>query len=356
MTDVSRGGLPPRDTSDRIGGDGVHRYAAQRIGFMLVTLWAVTTITFFLSYLVPGDPARLIAGATASHEQVARVRSELGLNRPVPVQYVSYLSRLVRGDLGQSLQTRRPVMFDIREYFAATFELSTVALILTLMVGVPLGVLSAVYRDTPFDHFCRLFSLSGVSLPVFLLAMLLQLVFCRLLGLFPLGGRVTMGAAWFETGLYLAESLIRGDLSRLSDVVSHLVLPTLCVAYPSLAMVTRMMRANMLEVLPQDYVRTSRAFGFPQRTVHFHYALKNALIPTVTIVGLAYGYLLGGSLMAEVIFAWPGLGRYAAFAIMNSDYSAVMGFTLAIALSYMTLNLFIDLSYGLIDPRVRYRG
>jgi len=325
---------------------------------MALVLWVVTTITFFLSYVVPGDPARLIAGATASPEQVERVRHELGLDRPVSYQYVAYLNRLAHADLGQSLQSRRPVIADIRDYFGATFELSTLALLVTLVIGIPLGVLSAIYKDTFIDHVARLFSLSGISFPVFWLALLLQVLFSQVLGVLPLGGRLGTGAAVFKinTGLYLLDSLLSGNMPLFKEALRHLILPATCVAYPTLAMVTRMVRANMLEVLQQDFIRTAHSLGFPPRAVFFRYALKNAMISTITIVGLAYGYLLGGSLLAEMIFSWPGLGRYTAFAIINSDYPAVMGVTITIALSYMALNLLIDILYGIIDPRVRIQG
>jgi peptide/nickel transport system permease protein len=325
---------------------------------MVLTLWVVVTITFFLSYLIPGDPARLIAGATASPEQVELVRHELGLDQPVAIQYGRYILRLLRGDLGESLQSRRGVSLDIRDYFGATLELSTCALLVTLAAGIPLGVLSAVHRDRAFDHANRLLSLSGVSLPVFWLALLMQLLFSQALDVLPLGGRIAAGSAALPhyTGLYSIDSLIAGDWARFKDVIIHLILPTICIAYPSLATVTRMVRANMLEVLQEDYLRTARAYGLPSRVIYFRHALKNAMLPTITVIGLVYGYTLGGSLLAEMIFFWPGLGRYAAFAIINSDYPAIMGVTLTIAVTYMALNLVIDLAYGLFDPRIRVRG
>lgn len=334
-------------------------YVLRRIAFLVLVLFIVTAITFSLAYLVPGDPARLVAGDKASQEQVARVRLELGLDRPVPVQYYLYLGRLLRGDLGRSLHSNRPVLEDVRDFFSATFELTTLAMLLALAIGVPLGVISAVRRGSAVDHASRLFSLSGVSIPVFWLGLLLQLAFGMTLGL-PIGGRVgsrvLMDAPLItRTGLYLVDSLLSGNWPVLASACQHILLPAVTLALPTLVLVTRMARSSLLEVLVQDYVRTHRACGLPERVVVYKYALKNAMLATLTIVGLGYGYMLGGSFLVETVFAWPGLGRYAVSSIINSDYPAIMGVTLLITVAYGLVNLAVDLSYAWIDPRVKLR-
>ncbi len=334
------------------------RYILRRLGFSLFVLFAVTTMTFFLAYVVPGDPARMVAGETASTEQVEQVRKQLNLDKPVTVQYWSYLNRLLQGDLGVALHSNRPVVQDIREFFAATFELTTIAMIICLAVGVPLGVLSAVRKDTWIDHGVRLFSLSGVSMPSFWLGLLVQMLFGMAMKALPIAGRVD--SLLFRrnpfprvTGLYLVDTALAGNWVMFRDAASHLVLPALCLAYPSLVMVTRMVRASLLEVMQEDYVRTARAFGLGEEVVVYKYALRNALLPAITIMGLAYGYLLGGSFLVETIFAWPGLGRYASFSIINSDYPAIMGVTILVAIVYTSVNLVVDLLYAYVDPRVR---
>lgn len=331
------------------------RYIARRLYLMTLVLWVAVTITFFLAYLVPGDPARLMAGAMAPPAQVEAMRKELGLDAPVPVQYVRYLRRVVRGDLGISVHTRRPVRQDLREFFAATFELTTAAMILAVIAGVPLGILSAVRRDTMTDHIGRLVALAGVSVPVFLLGTLLQLAFSVGWPVLPLGGRVaTDDPVTPITNLYLLDAVLRGNWAGFRSAATHLVLPALTLAYPSLSLITRMVRASMLEVIGQDYVRTARAIGLTKQRVIYRHALPNALIPTMTILALAYGYALTGTFLVENVFAWPGLGRYAAFSIINADYPAILGVTVVSALIYIMINLLVDLGYACLDPRVRY--
>ncbi len=334
-------------------------YTLRRIAFLALVLFVVTTITFSLAYLVPGDPARLVAGDKASQEQVEVVRIRLGLDRPIPVQYAMYLGRLLRGDLGRSLHSNRPVLEDIRDFFSATFELTTLAMGLTVVIGIPLGVLSAVRRGSLVDHASRLFSLAGVSLPVFWLGLLLQLAFGMALGL-PIAGRVSSRVLMDAplqtvTGMYLIDSLLTRNWAVFRSAATHIVLPMVTLALPSLVLVTRMVRSSLLEVLVQDYIRTARAYGFPERVIMFKYALKNAMLATLTLIGLAYGYLLGGSFLVEAVFAWPGLGRYAASSIILSDYPAIMGVTLLVTLAYGLVNLAVDLCYAWIDPRVKLR-
>ena len=335
-------------------------FIIRKLLLFAVVIVGVSVITFFLSTVVPGDPVRLALGQFATHEQVEEYRRELGLDQPVYKQYAHYAGRLLQGDLGVSIHTGFPVKSDISKFFAATFELTTISMIVALLIGLPLGVLSAVYRDSLLDHAARIISLSGVSMPVFWLGLLLQLIFAVWLGVAPIGGRVSSQVSAAHplksiTGLFLIDSILTGNWPFLLDFLKHLALPAATLAYSSLVIITRMTRANMLEVLRQDYVRTADVYGLPRHKVIGKYALKNALISTVTIVGLAYGMALSGTFLVETIFSWPGLGRYAASSIINSDYPAVMGTTLLVALIYTVLNLLVDLVYTILDPRISYR-
>jgi peptide/nickel transport system permease protein len=339
---------------------GFAYYVVRRLALLLFVLLGVVTLTFFLAYIIPGDPARLQAGTFATGEQVAQVRKELGLDKPVYEQFLLYLQRLSRGDLGTSIQTRRPVLQDISDYFTATFELTTISMTIAIIVGIPLGVISAVKKDKLVDHVARLFSLSGVSMPSFWLAMLLQLFLSVWLGIFPLSERVDYNLIAVHpltriTGLYTLDSLLTFNLPVFLSAIQHMILPALVLSYGSLVVITRMTRATMLEVLRQDYIRTAMAYGLKKRIIFYKYALKNALIPTITIVGLSYGYLLAGTFLVEIIFSWPGLGRYAAYSIVNADYPAIVGVSLLVAMIYLLINFFVDVLYALLDPRIRYR-
>jgi peptide/nickel transport system permease protein len=333
-------------------------YILRQLLFSMVTLIGLIFITFILAYIIPGDPARLMAGPFAPHEQVEKIRKELGLDKPIYEQFLLYIERLLNGDLGISVHTRRPVIDDLKEYFAATFELTTVSMVIGLMIGIPIGVISAFKKDKATDQLSRLLSLSGVSIPQFWLGLMLQLIFCSYLGMLPSGGRVDYTVLAQNplrkiTGLYLLDSLLSGNFSVFINCLQHIVLPAICLSYASLAVITRMLRANMLEVLREDYIVTSRAYGFPDRKILFKYALKNALIPTITIVSLSYAYSLAGAFVVESVFSWPGLGRYAAFSIINSDYPAILGVTLFVGILYTLINLIVDISYSLLDPRIR---
>lgn len=337
---------------------GLTFYFLRRILLLVFVLLGVVTLVFVLAYMIPGDPARLQAGTFATHEQVAELRKELGLDRPLYDQYVLYLQRLLRGDLGNSIHTRRPVAEDIGDYFTATFELTTISMAIAIVVGIPLGVVSALKKDKMTDHISRLFSLSGVSMPSFWLAMLLQFFLAAKLGWFPLADRVDGNVVRYHpltpiTGLYIVDSILTGNLPVLVSALHHIVLPALVLAYVSLVVITRMIRASMLEVLRQDYVKTAKAYGLAKRVVVYKYALKNALIPAVTIAGLSYGYMLSGTFLVESIFSWPGLGRYAAASIINADYPAILGASLLVAVVYMLVNFAVDLLYAFLDPRIR---
>lgn len=332
-------------------------YLLRRIGYTLITLWGLTLITFILTRVVPGDPARVAAGPQARQEQVEQIRKIYGLDKPIWIQYGVYMKNLLRGDLGKSLWSKRPVVEDLKAYFIPTLELGLAAGVIFFFLGVPLGILSAIYRNSILDHFLRLFSLAGVSFPVFIFGLILQLIFYKFLGWFPAGGRIDpfVGAPRHLSGFYVLDSLLTGNWKALSSSLHHLFLPAVTLAYSSLAVVSRMTRASLLEVLSQDYVRTARAKGLSESIVIFKHALRNAMIPILTITGLQIGSLLGGVLLVEVIFSWPGLGTYAYTAVTVLDVNAIMAITLIIGFLYTTINLIVDILYIVLDPRITYQ-
>ncbi len=334
------------------------RYIARRLLLMVVAAVGVTLISFVISHAVPTDPVVANLGQQASQrpELVAAFKAQWGLDQPLYIQYWRFISGLARGDLGMSINTRRPISTDIGQFLPATIELATTAILIALIVGIPLGVFSALYRDSLIDHLARFVSLIGVSIPIFWLAAVALVVFYATLHLTVGPGRLgpQMPPPPQVTGFYLIDSLLAGDLVTFKSAVDHLVLPGLVLSSSIMGLVTRITRSSMLEVLNQDYIRTARAKGLVERMVVVRHALRNALIPTVTVLGLAYGSLLSGAVMTETIFAWPGLGRYAFQAATQNDFPAIMGVTFIIALIYILVNLAVDLLYGLLDPQIRY--
>jgi peptide/nickel transport system permease protein len=328
---------------------------ARRVVVAVPVLIGVTVITFAITHSVPGDPARAIAGPYADAQTVANVRAEWKLDDPVTSQYAAYLGRLVQGDLGQSIQSRHPVGDDIATRLPATLELTVVALVLMVVIGLGLGVAAAAFRDRAPDHAARFIVVLGGALPTFWLALVLQLVFFKGLGWLPATGRLDDGAAPPPalTGFYTVDSLITLHLSTFWDAVRHLILPAVSLALLGLAGITRLTRATMLEVLGRDYIRAARARGIPRRTVLLRHALRNALIPSVTMIGLLFGSMIGGAVVIEWVFAWPGIGSYAAASITNLDYTAIMGVTVVIALIYLITNLIVDVVYLALNPVMR---
>ncbi|MEW5721521.1 MAG: ABC transporter permease [Thermodesulfobacteriota bacterium] len=339
----------------------MRRYLIKRLAHTLLVLFGVSVITFFVARVIPGSPEAVWIGAKPTQAQLDEARRELGLDKPLVVQYLVYVSRLARGDLGISLRTRRRVSEELATRWAATFELVTVSILVALVVGLPLGVLSATHKDRPVDHLSRATSISGVAMPVFWLGLILQMLLHGEAGLFPLQGRIGSQVLVDHplrhvTGLYLVDALVTGNWPAFVSASIHLVLPTLTLSFASLAVVTRMSRSSMLEVLREDYIQTAWAYGVSRAAVLYRYALKNALIPTVTVVGLSYGLLLGGSFMVESIFDWPGLGRYAVLSLTTNDFPAIMGVTILFAGTYIALNTAVDLIYYLLDPRIKTPG
>lgn len=333
-------------------------YVGRRLVFGLVVVWGLTVVTFVLARVVPGDPAARWAGPHATAEEIARARSELGLDRPVWVQYGLYLAELARGDLGVSIRTHQPVAADIGAFLPASLELTVAGVAIAVVLGVPLGVAAATRRGRWPDHLTRLLSVGGVSMPTFWLAMILQLVFFKELHLLPLSGRIeTMTPILHPlrpvTGSYLVDGLIAGDWPVVRDAAAHLALPALTLAAYPLGLIVRMLRSSLIETLGEDYVRTARAAGFAERVVVYRYALRNALAPTLTVVALTFAYSLTGTFLIESVFDWPGLGAYAAEAVITNDYPAIVGVTIVVAVVYVALNLAVDLLQAFLDPRVR---
>jgi peptide/nickel transport system permease protein len=333
----------------------VAAYVVRRLGFLGLMLFGLLCLTFTISHVAPGDPARLAAGPDASASMVETVRARYGLDRPLPIQFWRYLSGVARGDLGESLRTRQTVRDDLVRYFPNSLELVTLALLLAVALGVPLGVLSAVYKDRWVDHLTRVVSVSGVAIPAFWLGLMLQLVLALYLGWLPLGGRlklVTSPPAPI-THLLFVDALLRGQWSTFADALHHAVLPVATLCFPALASILRVNRAEMIETLRQDYIVNARAQGLSGAVVVTKYALRNAMVPTLTMIGLRYGWMLGGTVLVETVFDWPGIGLYAVNAAASSDFQSVMGVTLLLGLNFMLANLLVDLAYSWIDPRIR---
>jgi peptide/nickel transport system permease protein len=332
------------------------RFLARRLAFSVFVLWGVTVVTFFLARVAPGDPARLIAGPRANAEALANVKAIYGLDRPLVEQYGRYMSDLLRGDLGTSFVTHRPVLQDLAAFMPATLELTGFALIVGSSAGIGLGVLAAVKRGSWWDGLARFVSIAGLSIPAFWLAMVLQLVVYSRLQLMPFGGRLDTGMTppHTVTGFMTIDSILSGQVLTLVASVRHLVMPVLTLAVAEVGLMARVVRTSMLETIGEDYVRTARAKGLRERRVVVRHTLRNALLPAVTVLGLEAALLAGGAFLVETVFAWPGIGRYAYDAIRASDYNAIMGVTILAAVAYVVVNIVVDVAYVFLDPRIRY--
>ena len=331
-------------------------YVLKRLLYLVPVLLGVTLLVFVISHAIPGDPARMMAGQKASHEAVENLRRSMGLDRPLPEQYATYLLGLLRGDLGFSIRNQRPVVEDLQDFFPATLELSLVSMLLCVSVGLPLGIISAVRRNRPIDHASRVFSVFGVSMPVFWLGLMLLLLFYRTLGWLPGSGRLDIHTdpPAQVTGLYLIDTLVEGSLGKFGDALRHILMPAFCLSYVYLAIITRIVRSSMISVMGLDFITTARANGISEAAIILKHCLKNSLIPTVTITGLSIGELLGGAILTETIFNWPGMGKYVVDSVNFLDFPAMMGFTLVVALAYVLINLAVDVLYAFLDPQIRY--
>lgn len=332
-------------------------YILRRIVLLVPVLLGLSMLVFAIGRLLPGDPVLLAAGPNASREEVAALSVEFGLDQPIPVQYWRYLSGLLQGDWGRSLQTRGPVLEDLKVYIPATLELVAAAMLIAIVVGILLGLLAAVRCNSWIDYAVRLVSLASISMPRFFLGLLLQLVFAMWLGIAALGGRfpLTDSPPPTVTGMLTIDSLLAGDWAALSLALQHLALPAIAMSLSPLATITRMMRASTMEVLQQDYVLTARALGIPPGKLLFKHVLRNALSSTLTVIGLYFGWLLGGTVLVETVFDWPGIGLYATKSILTQDFMPVMGVVLSIGTMFVLFNLLIDLLYGVVNPKVQLR-
>jgi peptide/nickel transport system permease protein len=334
----------------------VLRPIGRRLLTALPSVAGVIVVTFMLTRVLPGDTAAYFAGPAATPAAIAEIRARLGLDQPLPAQFLRYIGDLARGDFGSSLTTGQPVLSDIVARLPASAELVLVALILAIGIAVPLGIIAALREGSAVDHTCRVVATAGVSLPVFFTGLLLVYVFYYLLGWAPSPlGRLDVFASAPPsiTGFFLIDSLLSADAATFQATIAQLVLPASTLAIFALAPIARMTRGSMLAVLGSDFVRTARAAGLAPRTIILGYAFHNAMLPVITTLGMVFSFLLGASVLVEKVFAWPGIGSYAVEALIASDYAPVQGFVLVMAILYLLLNLGIDIAYGLIDPRVR---
>ena len=332
------------------------RFVVGRLLWAGVVLIAITLATFVLTRLIPADPARAAAGPEASAQAVERLRQEMGLDRPLAVQYLSYLRDLALLNFGRSIQTQRYVREDLRAFFPATAELALVVIVVYTVASVSLGVLAAVHQGRALDYVVRVIGMIGAGLPSFWLGMLLQLAFYRHLEWLPAAGRLDpmVAAPLRLTGLYLVDSVVTGNWPAWRSSVAHLVLPVLAAVMARLAVGLKLTRVTMLEVLGETYIRTARSKGLPGSAVILRHGLRNALIPIITTLGLQFSALLGGTVIVEVVFAWPGIGRYALGSIRTLDFPAIMSVTVVLAAVFLVINMLVDILYVALDPRIKY--
>ena len=332
------------------------RLVLGRLPLLAVLMAAISLAVFVLSQYLPGDPAFIAAGGgDATPEMIAHARERLGLDRPMVIRYVLYMRSALQGDFGRSMVNNKPVSEDLQKFWPASVELALAAIAISAIIGVPLGVLSAIRAGRWLDRLITPGSVFLGSMPIFWLGLMAVLVFYRQLDLLPAGGRLAVGMTPPPaiTGLYLVDSLLSGQLVVFGDALRHLILPASILSVISLAMITRITRAAMLDILHEDYLRTARAKGLPEPRVVFKHALRNASVPIVTVVGIQLGQLIGGVVITETIFSWPGLGLYAVTAVENQDYPAIMAFTLLTTIVYVVINLGVDLLYPLLNPQTR---
>lgn len=337
------------------------QYILRRLLLLVPVLLGVSLITFSLTFLV-GDPAAVYITERMTPNQIQAVREKYGFDQPPYVQYIKYLIGVMQGDWGYSRVANLPVTEVIKEKFPATFELTLTSMLLATIVGIPLGIISGSRRDKPIDHFSRVFALAGVSIPVFWLGVMLKYAFSFRYPIFPLGGQFdpensyrTISCPCFVhyTNLYTVDSILNGNWGALGDALIHLALPAITLSYVSMAIITRMMRSSMLEVLNQEYIKTARSKGLSNRVVINRHAKRNALLPTTTVIGLSFGALLSGAVLTETIFQWNGLGAWSVAAIGSLDRAAIIGFTILSAIIYVVVNLIVDIVYAYLDPRIR---
>jgi peptide/nickel transport system permease protein len=335
-------------------------YILRRLGMAVLVLISVSIITFTVARVIPSDPAAAWVGAHPKKEQIEQARILLGLDRPLYVQYLRYMSGLLHGDLGTSVRSHQSVTKDLKTYLPATLELVLTSMLIAIVVGLPLGVLAGARKGGWLDHSARLGAVAGVSIPTFWLGLMLQLIFFSWLGILPLGGRVSTEVALFNpveqiTGFYLIDCVITGNWVAFQDALIHLILPAFTLASFAMGLTIRMTRSTMIETLSEKFILAARAAGLPERTVLFVLTLKNAIVPTITLLGLTFVYSLTGAILVELIFSWPGLGLYVTDAVLSLDFPVIVSVTLVVTVFYVLVNLALDLAQAMVDPRVRLR-
>lgn len=332
----------------------VLRLILKRLGISLIVLIGVSMLIFAIARVIPGDPARIALGPNATVEQVEALRQRLHLDRPLPVQYGYFIADLARGDLGISLYTNRPVTRDIAQFLPATLELIFVAGAMMILVGLPLGVLSARYRDTWVDNVMRVVTLLGVSAPSFVWAVILMLLFAYFIPLFPVAGRISDNLVVpHVTGFLFIDTLLAGNLRAFGNAAWHIVLPAFALALSGIGQAARLTRANMVETYGKPYIEMARSYGFPERRIANRYAFRPSLVPSLTIIGLDFAAMLGNAFLVEAVFAWPGLSRYGVAVILRKDLNAIIGTVLIISAMFLIVNIVVDLLIALINPRIR---
>lgn len=331
-------------------------YILRRAALLIIVMLGLSILTFVIARILPADPVALAAGPRASQAQIEALREQYGYDKPLVEQYFTYMNGLLHGDLGRSVILRREVRDDLKRFLPATLELVLSAMLIAIALGVPLGLISAVYRDRIPDQISRVISLGGVSVPNFWLAIVLQLTLAFSVAWIPISGRFDRLVIPPEgiTGMYTVDALLRLDFDACLMALKYIMLPALCLSVGALATIARTVRGDTLEVLNTDYIRTTRATGIPESALILKYVLKNASLNTLTQVGLFFGYTLTGSVLVENIFSWPGIGNYAVSAALSKDFVPLMGVTLATGFLILLVNLIVDLLYGVLDPRIRY--
>jgi len=331
------------------------KYFIKRLLLLIPVVLGVSVLVFIIMHVFTSDPSANILGQHASQDQIDALRQQLGLNDPLYKQYLTFITGILQGDFGTSLITKSSVATEIFSRFPATIELAIISIIVASIVGITLGVLSAVKQNSIIDYLCMGTSLVGVSMPIFWLGLILIVIFSVTLGWLPVSGRATIGMEPVKiTGLYLLDSLLSGDMAAFFDSLEHLVLPVIALASYSTAIIARMTRSAMLEVLGQDYIRTARSKGLIESIIIRSHGLRNTLIPVTTVIGLQLGSLLGGAVLTETVFSWPGIGSYTIDAILKSDFPVVQGAVMIMAIVFVLVNLLVDLLYAFIDPRIKY--
>lgn len=333
-------------------------YLLRRLGLALFVILGVLLVTFIVSRVVPGDPARLYLGPRASAERLAEVRQVFGLDDPIPKQFVKYVYSTLTGQLGYSFRTKRLILDDLKIRLPATMELVITTTLLALLIGVPVGVLGAAQRGKVFDQLSRVVTIAGVSIPAFWLALLLQLVFFGYLGILPLGGRISQEVMLSHpinniTGFYLIDAILTGNWIAWRDAALHLIMPAAVMATYPISLAVRMTRASMIDVLSETFITAARAAGLSEREILFRLALKNGIVPTLTVMGLLFAYSVTGAVLVEIVFTWPGMGSYMTDAILNSDVYVLFAVTLVVTMIYIGVNLLIDFIQAMLDPRIR---